>query len=24
METRVRKLEGKELCPVCFESALSR
>ncbi len=24
METRVRKLEGKELCPACFESALSR
>ena len=24
METRVRKLEGKEFCPACFESALSR
>jgi formylmethanofuran dehydrogenase subunit E len=24
METRVRKLQGKELCPACFEAALSR
>jgi formylmethanofuran dehydrogenase subunit E len=24
METRVRKLEGRELCPACFETALSR
>jgi formylmethanofuran dehydrogenase subunit E len=24
METRVQKLEGRELCPACFESALSR
>ncbi len=24
METRVRELEGKELCPACFETALSR
>ncbi len=24
METRIRKLEGKELCPACFEAALSR
>ncbi len=24
METRVRRLEGKELCPACFDAALSR
>ncbi len=24
METRVRKLEDRELCPACFEAALSR
>ncbi len=24
METRVRRLEGRELCPACFEAALSR
>lgn len=24
METRVRKLEGRELCPACFEAAVSR
>ncbi len=24
METRVRKLEGRELCPACLETALSR
>ncbi len=24
METRIRRLEGKELCPACFEAALSR
>lgn len=24
MQTRVRELEGRELCPACFEAALSR
>lgn len=24
METRIQRLEGKELCPACFETALSR
>ncbi len=24
METRVRRLEGRDLCPACFEAALSR
>jgi formylmethanofuran dehydrogenase subunit E len=24
METRVRELEGRELCPTCFDAALSR
>jgi formylmethanofuran dehydrogenase subunit E len=24
METRVRELEGRKLCPACFDAALSR